>query len=65
MTDRPRSSPAGPERERGAQRRLAIPILVAVVLVATVMALVFLIVQPWEASETFQRDVAPTVTVTP
>ena len=65
MTNVPPSSTAGPERERGANRRLAIPLLFAVALVATVMAAVFLIVQPWEDSESFQRDVAPTVTVTP
>ena len=65
MTNVPPSSGTGPERERGSTRRLAIPILFAVVLVATVMVVVFLIVQPWEENEAFQRDVAPTVTVTP
>jgi len=65
MTQVPSSNAAEPERERGNSRRLAIPIIFAIVLIGVVLATVFLIVQPWEDDETFQRDVAPTVTVTP
>jgi fatty acid desaturase len=62
MTDRSISSapaPPGPEHERRQARRIWVPFVFMAALVALVMAIVFAVTQPWEGSETTQRDVPP------
>ena len=56
-----------PEQEQRPARRLFIPLVFAVVLIAVVIGIVFAVVQPWEDNEVFQRGapLTPTATATP
>jgi hypothetical protein len=54
-----------PEREQRPARSVFIPIGFAIVLVAVVIALVFAIVQPWEADEDGPPPLPPTATAAP
>jgi hypothetical protein len=60
MTDRHMTSHvAGPEHERRDARRVFTPFVIAVAIVALVIAAVFGVTQPWEGSDTTQRDAPP------
>jgi hypothetical protein len=60
MADRQMTTPvAEPELERHGARRVATPFLIMIALVVLVGAVVFAVVQPWEGSDTAQRDVPP------
>jgi hypothetical protein len=67
MTQQPPSGAVVPGEEGRSARRLLVPIVFAVVLIAVVMGIVFAIVQPWEDDEVFQRGapLTPTATATP
>jgi hypothetical protein len=55
---------AGAEHERRSARRVATPFILAIVAIALVIAAVFGITQPWEGSDTAQRDAPPVASPT-
>jgi hypothetical protein len=60
MAERQMTTPVtGPEHERRDARRVATPFVIAAAVIALVIAAVFGVTQPWEGSDTTQRDAPP------
>ena len=60
MAERQMTTPAtGPEHERRGARRVFTPFILVIAGIALIIAIVFGVTQPWEDSDTTQRDVPP------